>query len=149
MLRWIAGESNQPFENWITNKSITVIGKGETGGKPIIQKLRALGVNPNIIDSKTHNPQSLKKSADIIISCVGKLQVIQADELKEGVILFSIGMSRGEDGKLHGDYEENEVKDIASYYSPVPGGVGPMNVAMLLKNVIDSASEMLTNENRT
>lgn len=140
----IASSSSTPhnddtFLSWLRKKNVVVVGKGETGGMPIIQKMRRLGVEPTIIDSKTQDPLGVKKNADIIISCVGRSRIVKADELKQGVILLSIGMFRGEDGKLHGDYEDDEIKGIASYYTPVPGGVGPMNVAMLLKNVIQAA----------
>lgn len=131
---------NNSFLTWLKSKNIVVIGKGETGGMPIIQKMKKLGVTPFVIDSKTPDPLSVKKQADIIVSSVGRARMVKADELKKGVVLLSIGMFRGDDGKLHGDYEEDEIKDIASYYTPVPGGVGPMNVAMLLRNVVQAAN---------
>ena len=131
--------NDNEFLSWLQSKNVVIIGKGETGGMPIIQKMQKLGVTPSIIDSKTADPVALKKQADIIISCVGKPRVVAAEEIKKGVILLSIGMFRAEDGKLHGDYEEGEIKGVASYYTPVPGGVGPMNVAMLLRNVIEAA----------
>ncbi len=132
-------DEDEAFEPWLNKKNCVVIGKGETGGAPIIRKLHSLGTIPKIIDSKTEHPDRIKREADIIISCVGKLRTVSATDIKQGVILLSIGMFRGTDGKLHGDYEEDEIKEIASYYTPVPGGVGPMNVAMLLRNVIAAA----------
>ena len=137
--------TEETFEQWLSKKNCVVIGKGETGGAPIIRKLQTLGTTPKIIDSKTEHPDRIKQAADIIISCVGKLRTVTANDLKQGVILLSIGMFRGDDGKLHGDYEEDEIKGIASYYTPVPGGVGPMNVAMLLRNVIAAAKSMKHN----
>jgi len=122
----------------LKNKNIVVIGKGETGGQPIIQTLKKMGVEPTVIDSKTKNPKALTKTADIIISAVGKPNVIRANMVKKGVILISIGLHKGPDGKLHGDYDEEKIKDIASFFTPTPGGVGPVNVAMLLKNLIES-----------
>ena len=127
------------FIDWLKNKKIVVIGKGETGGKPIIQSLKKMGVQTFVIDSKTPNPLSITKNADIITSAVGKPKVIKPEMIKNQSILISIGLSKGKDGKLHGDYEEDEIKDIASFYTPTPGGVGPVNVAMLLKNLIISA----------
>lgn len=127
------------FKKWLTSKKIIVIGKGETGGKPIIQSLKKIGVQTFVIDSKTPNPLSITKTADIIISAVGKPQVIKPNMIKKGVILISIGLHKGTDNKLHGDYEEDEVKNISSFYTPTPGGVGPVNVAMLLKNLIKSS----------
>ncbi len=123
-------------------KEIVVIGKGETGGKPVTDALRKLGTDPKIIDSKTKNPNELTKNADIIISAVGKPEVIKPEMIKRGVILISVGLYRGEDGKLHGDYDEEKIKDIASFYTPTPGGVGPVNVAMLLKNLIQASKNL-------
>lgn len=121
-------------------KNIVVIGKGEAGGQPIIQTFKKMGIEPTVIDSKTENPKALTKTADIIISAVGKPNVIKPNMIKSGVALISVGLHKGIDGKLHGDYEKNEIKNIVSFYTPTPGGVGPINVAMLLKNLIDSAS---------
>lgn len=122
----------------LKKKNIVVIGKGETGGGPVIDALRNLGAQPTVIDSKTVNPTVLIENADVIISTVGK-RIIQPNELKKGVILIGVGMHKGEDGKLHADYSEDDVEKVASYYTPVPGGVGPVNVAMLLKNLVDAA----------
>lgn len=128
------------FINWLKTKKIVVIGKGETGGKPIINTLQKLGVQPLIIDSKTLNPQDITKTADIIISTVGKGNIINSKMIKKGAILMSVGLHKDRDGKLHGDYEEKAIENIASFYTSTPGGVGPINVAMLLENLI-TASE--------
>ena len=120
------------------SKRIVTLGKGETGGKPVAEVLKKMNIKPIIIDSKTKNPQHLTKNADIIISAVGKPNVIKPDMIKRGVILISIGLHKGTDWKLHGDYEEEQIKDLASFYTPTPGGVGPVNVAMLLKNLVAS-----------
>lgn len=130
---------DKEFTTWLKSQSVVVIGKGETGGTPIREKLERLGVDVAVIDSKTESPQELTKKADIIISCVGKPNVVKKDKIKKGVILLSVGMFRGDDNKLHGDYDEEDIKDIAAFYSPVPGGMGPVNVAMLLSNVIQAA----------
>ena len=124
----------------LKNKNIVVTGKGETGGQPVIQMFKKIGINPAVIDSKTEKPETLTKNADIIISAVGKPSVIKPDMIKRGVILVSIGLHKGTDGKLHGDYEEDQIKDLALFYTPTPGGVGPVNVAMLLKNLVYAAS---------
>src|SRR3989344_4453304 len=123
------------FLAWFKSKKLTIIGKGETGGKPIIDMMRKMGIEPTVIDSKTPNAETITKTADIIISAVGKPNVLKPEMLKKGVILISIGLSKGKDGKLHGDYDEEKIKNIASFYTPTPGGVGPVNVAMLLKNL--------------
>jgi methylenetetrahydrofolate dehydrogenase (NADP+) / methenyltetrahydrofolate cyclohydrolase len=127
------------FISWLKNQEIIVLGKGPTGGGPIIKLLNKLGVNPEIIDSKTDNPEELMKSADIIISSVGRENVIKPENIKKGVVLIGVGILRGEDKKLKGDYDVEKIKDIAGYYTPTPGGVGPVNVAMLLDNLLTAA----------
>lgn len=129
------------LNDWIKSKNIIIVGKGETGGGPIIETFKKMGIEPNVIDSKTKNPQDIKKNADIIISAVGKLNVVKKEEIKKGVILLSIGLHKEKDGKLHGDYEEEEIKDIAGFYTPTPGGVGPVNVACLLENLIKASAK--------
>jgi methylenetetrahydrofolate dehydrogenase (NADP+)/methenyltetrahydrofolate cyclohydrolase len=128
-----------PFEQWLKSKQVTVIGKGETGGGPIITLLKKYKVHPTIIDSKTKNPQEITKSSDIIISAVGKEKVLTKKMLKKGVILISVGQHKQQDDKFHGDYEEEEIENIASWYSPTPGGVGPVNVASLLQNLLQAS----------
>ncbi len=124
------------------NKNIVIFGKGEAGGKPIIEGFNKLNIKPIVIDSKTPNPQNLTKNADIVISAVGKSNIIKPDIIKQGVILISVGLHKGSDGKLHGDYDEEAVRDIASFYTPTPGGVGPLNVSMLMKNLVVSAEKV-------
>ena len=123
-------------------KNIIIAGKGETGGQPIAQSLKKIGIEPTVIDSKTENSENITKNADIIISAVGRPQVIKPDMIKRGVVLISIGLHKGTDNKLHGDYEESEIKNIASFYTPTPGGVGPVNVSMLLKNLVMSVGNL-------
>ncbi|MBF8249810.1 MAG: Bifunctional protein FolD [Candidatus Levybacteria bacterium] len=131
------------FLSWLKSKKIVVMGKGETGGKPIINALQKLGIKPMLIDSKTMNHELLTKNADIIICAVGKANVLKPEMFKRGVILIGIGISRGESAKLMGDYDQNEVENIAAFYAPTPGGVGPVNVAMLLKNLILAAKNII------
>ncbi len=121
---------------WNRNQSIVVMGRGETGGKPIAEALTAAGHHPSVVHSQTAHPETIIKQADIVISCVGKPHVITADSIKPGAILVSVGVWRDSDGKLHGDYEEDDIKDVASWYTPTPGGVGPVNVACLMQNLL-------------
>ena len=93
--------------------------------------------------SKTKKRERILKNSDILICAVGKPNVIRKGELKNGVILIGAGMFRGEDGKFHSDYEEDDIKDTASFYTPTPGGVGPVNVAMLLSNLIKTAENKI------
>lgn len=127
------------FIQWLSSQNIVIIGKGETGGGPVIKRLRELGVEPLIVDSKTQQPEDITKQADIIISTVGKPNVLGADMVKRGVAIVGVGMYRGDDGKMHGDYDEEKVSNVAAFYTPIPGGVGPVNVAMLLANLVTAA----------
>lgn len=150
------------FIEWLQRKNIVVIGRGETGGNPILHYFAKLyfetskDVAPISIDvtaplwqrrnnqhcamsmihSQTPNPTAILKSADIVISCVGKRQVVTAQAIKPGAILISVGIWRDENGNLRGDYDEDDVKDVASWYTPTPGGVGPVNVACLMQNLV-------------
>ncbi len=121
------------------SKRIVVIGKGQTGGGPVIKRLKELGVKTIVIDSKTTNPQLITRTADIIISAVGRANIVTGEMIKKGVILISVGMHRESDDKFHGDYEEEKISGIAGFYTPTPGGVGPVNVACLLENLIKAA----------
>lgn len=128
-----------PIARPLRSLFIVVIGKGQTGGRSVIKALQKLGAKPQVIDSKTHTPALITKKADIIISSVGKPNIITADMIKRGVILISVGMHKGSDGKFHGDYEEEQIKDKALFFTPTPGGVGPVNVACLLENLVLAA----------
>ncbi len=125
------------FKKILKSKKIIVVGRGITGGKPIGKTLGDLNINYININSTTINPKSYYISADLIITSVGK-KVIEADMLKPGVILINTGV-RKENGKLKGDYEESEIKDVSSFYTPTPGGSGPIDVVYLYKNLIDAA----------
>lgn len=139
-------ETGDSYNEWLISKNIVVMGKGKTGGMPIIEALRERAVEPVIIDSTTQNPQELTKKADIIITAVGKKGILTKNMVKKDVILLNVGMTRGTDEKFYGDYDEDEMKDIASWYTPTPGGVGPVNVACLMENVV-IAAEKVGNQN--
>lgn len=129
------------FIHWLQSQNIILIGKGPTGGGPIISYFKKLNIIPQVIDSKTKEPKKVMKNADIIISAVGKENTVKEENLKKGVILISVGINRGTNNKLHGDYEEENIKDIASVYTPTPGGVGPVNVAMLWENLLTATEK--------
>jgi len=101
--------------------------------------------DPTIIDSTTTNPALLTKAADIIITAVGKPGILSPDMITKDTILLNVGMTRGDDEKFYGDYNEDDIKDIASWYTPTPGGVGPVNVACLLENVVLAAENTIKN----
>lgn len=138
---FISDLSALSFINWMEAQNIVVVGKGRTGGAPTIDMLKSMGLKPGIVDSRTLNPRELTTKADILISCVGRPNIVTRGMIKQGVILIGVGMSKGTDGKLHGDYNEEEIKDIAGFYTPVPGGVGPVNVTCLIENLILAAEK--------
>ena len=125
------------FKNVLKSKKVVIVGRGITGGKPIGKTLGNLNVNYISINSTTVDPESYFKTADLIITATGK-KVIEPAMLKPGVVLINTGV-RKENGKLKGDYEEKNIKDIASFYTPTPGGSGPIDVVYLYKNLIDAA----------
>ncbi|MGH7246233.1 MAG: bifunctional 5,10-methylenetetrahydrofolate dehydrogenase/5,10-methenyltetrahydrofolate cyclohydrolase, partial [Candidatus Levyibacteriota bacterium] len=135
------GKTKTIFTEWLKEKNVVVMGKGKTGGKPIIDILKEYGVEPTVVDSKTKNASIITASADILVCAVGKGTFVHPGMIKKDAILLGIGMHRGNDGKLHGDYDGEEIKDKAAYYTPVPGGVGPVNAAELLVNVVDAAEK--------
>lgn len=129
------------FEGWLKTQKITVVGRGLTAGGPIIKTLRKMGMEPTVISHETENPQELKSESDIIISAVGKPNIVSDLEIKRGAILIGVGMHREEDDRFHGDFDEEEIKDKASSYTPTPKGVGPVNVSMLLTNLVRACEE--------
>lgn len=128
----------QRFDDWLPKKQVVVIGRGETAGKPIAEALKKHGIDPIVVHSQTPNPDEIIRTSDIVVSCVGKPNVVRRDTVKRGVVLISVGIWRDSAGKLHGDYEEDEIREVAGFYTPTPGGVGPVNVACLMANLYRS-----------
>lgn len=139
ILEYITQLESKNLHDFLTNKKLLVVGKGETAGGPAIKGFSALGFNPEVIDSKTQDRDEKFREADIIISAVGKTGVINSENLKQGCILIGIGIHRGEDG-LEGDYNESDIENKVRYYTPTPKGVGPINLAFLFKNLVEAAS---------
>jgi methylenetetrahydrofolate dehydrogenase (NADP+)/methenyltetrahydrofolate cyclohydrolase len=132
------GEEDNIF-TWLQSKKIVLIGKGKAGGKPVHNLFERKNISHMIIDSKTEKKEALMKDADIIISAVGKKRVVTSEMIKPGVILIGVGMNLDENIKLFGDYDISDIRAKANYFTPTPGGVGPVNVACLLKNLIEAA----------
>ena len=136
----------------LKGKIIVVLGKGELVGKPVANLLRYRGLNYLVVSSQTENKEYLLKQADIVISGIGKGKYITGNMIKFGAVLIDAGTSESNGGpamdgvKIVGDIDLESVKNIAGYVSPVPGGVGPVTVAMLLNNVLKVAK--LRNESR-
>jgi methylenetetrahydrofolate dehydrogenase (NADP+)/methenyltetrahydrofolate cyclohydrolase len=122
----------------LKNKKVAVLGYGNLVGKPVAALLKFRGINPEIIRSKTENKEAIIKEANIIISGMGKGKYITGALIKEGAVVIDAGTSE-DGGAIVGDVDLESVKNVASYVSPVPGGVGPVTVAMLLKNVLTVA----------
>lgn len=125
------------FKKTFRNLKVVLVGRGTTGGSPIGKSLNEARINYININSQTPDPSVYYKEADVIITAVGK-KVISPENLKPGVTLINVGLRR-EKGKLKGDYDEKEIKSFASYYTPTPGGIGPIDVFYLYKNLIEAA----------
>jgi methylenetetrahydrofolate dehydrogenase (NADP+) / methenyltetrahydrofolate cyclohydrolase len=125
------------IKKFLRRKKLLVIGRGETGGKPIMKYFTKLGIDYVNANSKTDNIEKLINLSDIIISCVGKPNIVRHMMLKPETILIGVGM-HDESGKMCTDYYEEDIKDHCAFYTPVPGGTGPVNVACLFKNVVDA-----------
>lgn len=123
----------------IEGKHVVVIGRSNIVGKPVGQLFLNENATVTYTHSRTKDRASITKQADILIVAVGKPNLIGPDEVKEGAIVIDVGVNRLETGKLCGDVRFDEVKEKASYITPVPGGVGPMTITMLLHNTILSA----------
>lgn len=120
----------------IEGKNAVIIGRSNIVGKPLIQCLLNKNATVTVCHSKTKNISEITKKADILIAALGKAKFVKANMIKENAVVIDVGINRNEDGKLDGDVDFEEVEKKASYITPVPGGVGPMTIAMLMNNVI-------------
>lgn len=120
----------------LTGKNAVVIGRSNIVGKPMAQCLLNKNATVTICHSKTKNIGEITKNADIIVSAVGKINMVTKEMVKPGAVVIDVGMNRNEEGKLVGDVDFENVSKVSSYITPVPGGVGPMTIAMLLNNVV-------------
>lgn len=125
----------------LTGKDVVILGRSNIVGKPLIQCCLQKNATVTVCHSKTKNLAEHTKRADVIISAIGQSKFVKADMVKEGTIIIDVGINRGEDGKLTGDVDFENVEKKASYITPVPGGVGPMTIAMLMNNVIKAAKQ--------
>ena len=121
----------------IEGKHAVVIGRSNIVGRPLSQMLINENATVTICHSKTKNLSEITKTADILISAVGKPNLVTENMVKDGVVIIDVGMNRLENGKLCGDVDFENVKDKASYITPVPGGVGPMTICSLMVNTYD------------
>ena len=123
----------------VSGKNCVVIGRSNIVGKPMAMLLLHENGTVTICHSRTKNLKEVCAAADILVAAVGKPKFVKADMVKEGAVVLDVGINRDENGKLCGDVDFEEVEPKASYITPVPGGVGPMTIAMLMKNTLKAA----------
>ncbi|MGM9665588.1 MAG: bifunctional methylenetetrahydrofolate dehydrogenase/methenyltetrahydrofolate cyclohydrolase FolD [Eubacteriales bacterium] len=127
----------------ITGKECVVVGRSNIVGKPQAMLLLQKNGTVTVCHSKTRNLKEVTSRADILVVAIGKADFITSDMVKEGAVVIDVGMNRKADGKLTGDVDFESVSKKASYITPVPGGVGPMTITMLLQNTLTAAKKQL------
>jgi len=125
----------------IASKNCVVIGRSNIVEKPMSMLLLHKNATVTICHSKTENLEKIVRQADIVIAAVGRAKFVTADMVKDGAVIIDVGINRMDNGKLCGDVDFDEVAPKASYITPVPGGVGPMTIAMLMKNTVAAAKQ--------
>lgn len=135
-------EYNIPIEG----KRAVIIGRSNIVGKPLIQCLLSKNATVTVCHSKTQNIGEITKEADVLIAALGRPKFVKEDMVKPGAVVIDVGINRNDEGKLVGDVDFENVSKKASYITPVPGGVGPMTIAMLMENVVKAAK--MTESNR-
>lgn len=123
----------------VAGKKAVVIGRSNIVGKPMAMLLLHENATVEIAHSKTLDLASVASSADILVAAVGRARFVTPDMVKDGAVVIDVGMNRDENGKLCGDVDYEAVKEKCSYITPVPGGVGPMTIAMLMQNTLTAA----------
>ena len=118
----------------LAGKNAVVLGRSDTVGKPMAMLLLNANATVTICHSKTQNLKEICKNADILVSAIGKAKFVTADMVKQGAVVIDVGINRDENGKLCGDVDFEQVKEKTSCITPVPGGVGPMTITMLMYN---------------
>ena len=122
----------------LEGKNALVIGRSNIVGKPMAMLLLGQDCTVTIAHSKTKDVRALCQNADIVVSATGCAKLVKADWIKDGAVVIDVGTCRDENGKMCGDVDFDDVKNRASYITPVPGGVGPMTIAMLLENTFEA-----------
>ncbi|MBC7608401.1 MAG: bifunctional methylenetetrahydrofolate dehydrogenase/methenyltetrahydrofolate cyclohydrolase FolD [Polaromonas sp.] len=126
----------------LRGKHAVVIGRSNIVGKPMALMLLQKNATVTICHSATKDLKAMTLQADVIVAAVGKRNVLTADMVKPGAVVIDVGMNRNEEGKLCGDVDFDGVKEVAGYITPVPGGVGPMTITMLLVNTLEAAERL-------
>lgn len=130
-------------------KHAVVIGRSNIVGKPVGQLLLQRDATVTYCHSKTKDLASFTKQADILVAAIGRAKFIDHTHIKPGAVIIDVGMNRDEAGKLCGDVDFADILETASYATPVPGGVGPMTIAMLMENTLQSAENGLLKDKST
>ena len=130
-------EYNIPIEG----KRAVIIGRSNIVGKPLIQCLLSKNATVTICHSKTKNIKDITKEADIVVTALGKPNFLKADMVKDGATVIDVGINRLKNGKITGDVDFDEVSKKTSFITPVPGGVGPMTIAMLMNNIVKATKD--------
>lgn len=133
----------------ISGKRAVVIGRSNIVGKPVAMLLLHRHATVTICHSRTKDLPSVVREADIVIAAIGKPFFVTSDMVKEGAVVIDVGINRLDNGKLAGDVDFEPVKERASWITPVPGGVGPMTIAMLLQNTLESAKRFVKQQAAT
>ena len=120
----------------VCGKNCVIIGRSNIVGKPMASLLLERSATVTICHSRTQNLSEITSKADVIVAAVGRAKFVTADMVKEGAVVVDVGINRGEDGKLCGDVDFENVKDKCEFITPVPGGCGPMTIAVLMKNTL-------------
>lgn len=123
----------------IEGKHVVILGRSNIVGRPLIQCMLNEHATVTVCHSRTQNLKEFTKQADILISAIGKAKFITEDMVKDGAVVIDVGINRNDEGKLVGDVDYENVEPKTSYITPVPGGVGPMTIAMLMNNVVKAA----------
>lgn len=123
----------------IEGKDAVVVGRSNIVGKPMMQCLLNKNATVTVCHSKTIKLERATKKADILVVAIGKPKFITKDMVKDGAVVIDVGINRDENGKICGDVDFDGVSEVASYITPVPGGVGPMTIAMLMNNIVKAA----------
>lgn len=122
----------------LTGKEVVVVGRSHIVGKPVALLCLQKNATVTVAHSRTKNLKEVCQRADVLIAAIGKAKFFNHEYIKEGAVVLDVGINRDENNKLCGDVDFDDVKDIVSYITPVPGGIGPMTITMLLSNTLDA-----------
>jgi methylenetetrahydrofolate dehydrogenase (NADP+) / methenyltetrahydrofolate cyclohydrolase len=140
MLEWVHGQGGPALRG----AEAVIVGASNIVGKPQAMLLLQQGATITICNSKTKDLGAQTRRADVLVVATGKAKMITGDMIKPGAVVIDVGINRMENGKLCGDVDFDSAKEVAGFITPVPGGVGPMTIAMLLMNTVEAAERLLT-----